>query len=214
MVVQDERETTLLKIGLVQLIIVALLVFSLMSHQKNLTVLLLVLLAFVYGARLWSRFSLLNLTADSTFDRARIFPGEAVRLTIRADNRKALPVWLRVAVPVPGELLDDPAITSSARAAASFCPHQTRSFRQPRRKESGGRSGLSSRHQGLSGRPAFAVHPLDRQRQNEPIAGASLRTIASGEGAVCPRCGTLCCGKCRKPFRADPGRSGIPGSGV
>lgn len=115
MMIEDERETTLLKIGLVQLIIVALLVFSLIGHQKNLTVLLLVLLAFVYGARLWSRFSLLNLTADSTFDRSRIFPGEAVRLTIRADNHKALPVWLRVTVPVPGELLDDPAMTSSVR---------------------------------------------------------------------------------------------------
>lgn len=115
MVIEDERETTLLKIGLVQLIIVALLVFSLIGQQKNLTVLLLVLLAFVFGARLWSRFSLLNLTADSTFDRARIFPGESVRLTIRADNHKALPVWLRVTVPVPDELLDDPAMTSSVR---------------------------------------------------------------------------------------------------
>lgn len=115
MVVEEGRETTLLKIGLVQLIIVALLTFSLISHQRNLTLLLLTLLAFVYGARLWSRFSLAGLTAASAFDRARVFPGEEVQLTISAENPKLLPVWLQVIVPVPGELHDGSELTASVR---------------------------------------------------------------------------------------------------
>ena len=115
MMVEDNREATLLKIGLVQLIIVALLTFSLIHHQKNLSLLLIVLLVFVFGARLWSRFSLCQLTASSQFDRSRIFPGESVQLEIRADNQKLLPVWLRVAVPVPGELQDASGVTASVR---------------------------------------------------------------------------------------------------
>jgi uncharacterized protein (DUF58 family) len=115
MAVEEDRETTLLKIGLVQLIVVALLTFSLINHQKNLTLLLLILLAFVHGARLWSRFSLAGLTAASSFDRSRIFPGEEVQLKISADNRKLLPVWLQVIVPVPGDLHDESGLTASAR---------------------------------------------------------------------------------------------------
>jgi len=52
---QEEREATLLKIGLVQLIMVALLAFSLVNRHHHLTFFLLTLLAFAYGARLWSR---------------------------------------------------------------------------------------------------------------------------------------------------------------
>lgn len=115
MAVEEGRETTLLKIGLVQLIIGVLLIFSLINQQRNLTLLLLILLAFVYGSRLWSRFSLVGLTAACAFDRARIFPGEEVRLTISADNPKLLPVWLQVIVPVPGELQDGSAQTASVR---------------------------------------------------------------------------------------------------
>jgi uncharacterized protein (DUF58 family) len=107
MVVVDGREATFLKFGLMQVIIVGLLAFSLIHSQKNLTLLFVVLLTFVYGALLWSRFSLDRLEVYSTFDRDRIFPGEPVRMEIVAVNRKALPVWLRVVVPVPGSVLED-----------------------------------------------------------------------------------------------------------
>jgi uncharacterized protein (DUF58 family) len=108
MVVVDGREATFLKFGLMQVIIVGLLAFSLIHSQKNLTLLFVVLLAFVYGALLWSRFSLDRLEVCSNFDRDRIFPGEPVRMEIVAVNRKALPVWLRVVVPVPGSVLEGP----------------------------------------------------------------------------------------------------------
>jgi uncharacterized protein (DUF58 family) len=107
MAVVDDREATFLKFGLMQVIIVGLLAFSLISSHKNLTLLLLILLAFVYGARLWSRLSLDRLEVSSSFDRERVFPGEAVQLHIIAENRKAVPVWLRVTVPVPGSVQQD-----------------------------------------------------------------------------------------------------------
>ncbi|MGB3223691.1 MAG: DUF58 domain-containing protein, partial [Desulforhopalus sp.] len=107
MAVVDDREATFLKFGLMQVIIFGLLAFSLIFSHKNLTLLLLILLAFVYGAMLWSRFSLDRLEVCSSFDRGRVFPGEAVQLHIIAENRKVLPVWLRVIVPIPGSVQND-----------------------------------------------------------------------------------------------------------
>jgi uncharacterized protein (DUF58 family) len=107
MAVVDDREATFLKFGLMQVIIVGLLAFSLISSHKNLTLLLLILLAFVYGALLWSRLSLDRLDVSSSFDRDRVFPGEVVQLHIIAENRKAVPVWLRVSVPIPGSVQND-----------------------------------------------------------------------------------------------------------
>lgn len=115
MAVVDDREATFLKFGLMQVIIVGLLAFSLISSHKNLTLLLLILLAFVYGAMLWSRFSLDRLEVSSSFDCARVFPGEAVQLLIIAENRKAVPVWLRVTVPVPGSVQQDSAMEAPVR---------------------------------------------------------------------------------------------------
>lgn len=99
-----DREATFLKFGLMQVIIVGLLAFSLISSHKNLTLLLLILLAFVYGALLWSRLSLDRLEVSSSFDRDRVFPGETLQLHIIAANRKAVPVWLRVTVPIAGSV--------------------------------------------------------------------------------------------------------------
>ncbi len=107
MAVVDDREATFLKFGLMQVIIVGLLAFSLISSHKNLTLLLLILLAFAYGAMLWSRLSQDRLEVCSSFDRERVFPGEAVQMHIIAENRKAIPVWLRVTVPVPCSVQND-----------------------------------------------------------------------------------------------------------
>jgi uncharacterized protein (DUF58 family) len=109
MAVVDDREATLLKIGIVQLLILGLLTYSLIASHKNLTLLLLLLLAFVAIARLWSRFSCDHLSVSSCFDRDRIFPGEAVEMEIRAENRKVLPVWLRVTISFPAPVEDGSA---------------------------------------------------------------------------------------------------------
>jgi len=106
MEILEDRETTILKIGLAQLIIAGLLIFALANRQQYLAVLLLTLLVFIYGARLWSRWSPFRLCVQASVDRCRIFPGEKVILTTRAENRKALPIWLRLAIPIPEELED------------------------------------------------------------------------------------------------------------
>jgi uncharacterized protein (DUF58 family) len=115
MEVIDDREATVLKFGLMQLILLGLLTFSLIHSQKNLTLLLVLLLVFVYGARLWSRLSLARLEVRSSFDRDRVFPGESVRLEIIAENLQVLPVWLRVLVPVPGSVRDGSGQVSPTR---------------------------------------------------------------------------------------------------
>jgi uncharacterized protein (DUF58 family) len=115
MAVVDDKEATFLKFGLMQVIIVGLLAFSLIFSHKNLTLLLLILLAFVYGAMLWSRLSHDRLIVTSSFDRERIFPGEAIQMHIIAENRKAIPVWLRVTVPVPGSVQNDSGLEKPVR---------------------------------------------------------------------------------------------------
>ena len=104
MELEEEREASLLKVGLVQLLLVALLTVALVHRQNHLSVLLLTLLVFIFGARLWSRFSVRNLRVRMSINRMRVFPGEGVRLSINAENRKILPVWLRLRVPLPHAL--------------------------------------------------------------------------------------------------------------
>jgi len=104
---EEEREASLLKVGLVQLLLVALLTVALVHRQNHLSVLLLTLLLFIFGARLWSRLSVRNLRVRMSINRKRVFPGEGVRLSINAENRKILPVWLRLRVPLPHALRAD-----------------------------------------------------------------------------------------------------------
>jgi uncharacterized protein (DUF58 family) len=58
----------------------------------------------VFGAKLWTRISLSGIKSHSMVDKQKVFPGEKLTLRISAENKKFLPVWLQVNVPLDGPL--------------------------------------------------------------------------------------------------------------
>ena len=102
--VPEARLPTIFIVPLMQFFVGLLLFIALLHGQRDLTVLALLVLGIVSGAKLWSRLSLSGITCYSTVDKQNVFPGETLALTIGAENAKFLPVWLQVRVPVDGSL--------------------------------------------------------------------------------------------------------------
>lgn len=79
-----------------------LLFLALLHRQRELIILCLLLLAVAGGAKLWARLGAAGLACRMAVDPIRLFPGETVTLALEAENRRWLPVFLRVSVPVGG----------------------------------------------------------------------------------------------------------------
>jgi uncharacterized protein (DUF58 family) len=54
-----------------------------------------------FAADLWARFASSRLSFTLRSDRDRVFPGEDIGLVIELYNRKLLPVWLNLGLPLP-----------------------------------------------------------------------------------------------------------------
>jgi uncharacterized protein (DUF58 family) len=86
-----------------------------LNGLRDLTLLALLLLGLVFGAKLWARISLSGITCYSTVDKMKVFPGEKLTLKVDAENRKFLPVWLQVQVPVTGTIHPSSGETTLAK---------------------------------------------------------------------------------------------------
>jgi uncharacterized protein (DUF58 family) len=73
---------------------------ALLNGQRSLTILGFLVLGLMMGARFWARMGLSGITCLWGAGRNRVFPGEKVALRLQAENRKFLPVWLRIAIPL------------------------------------------------------------------------------------------------------------------
>jgi uncharacterized protein (DUF58 family) len=101
---RDRGVPTIFVVPLVQFLVGLLLFIALLHGQKDLIVLSLLVLGLVFGARLWARISLSGIRSHSAVNKQKVFPGEELTLRINAENKKFLPVWLRMQVPVTGPL--------------------------------------------------------------------------------------------------------------
>lgn len=84
---------------LIQFFLIVFLLIALINRQRDFTLFILLMLGTAFGARLWSRLSPAHIKTAASVDRKKLFPGESVRLKIRLENAKWLPVWLRVELP-------------------------------------------------------------------------------------------------------------------
>ena len=98
----QERVPSLFVIPLIQFFIGALLFVALLCGQRDLTILCLLVLVLVNGARLWTWRSLSRITCRLRADKQKVFPGETLTVKVSAENAKFLPVWLQVRVPLDG----------------------------------------------------------------------------------------------------------------
>ncbi len=104
---QDRAIASLFGISVVQFFVLGFLFLALLHGQRDLTVLALLVLVMISGARLWTWKSLSRLKCHLTVDKRKIFPGEKIILRISVENAKLLPIWVRVSVAARG--LADPS---------------------------------------------------------------------------------------------------------
>jgi hypothetical protein len=103
-----ERIPSLFAISLIHFFVALLLFVALLHGEHDLVVLSLLVLGLFGGAKLWARASLSGIKCHLEIDRQRLFPGEEFSLNARAENRRFLPVWLEIEVPVADSLLTTP----------------------------------------------------------------------------------------------------------
>ena len=100
MEVHDRGVPTIFVIPLLQYIVGALLFVSLLYGQRELIVLTILIFGMLGGTKLWTRMSLRNLKCRLIVDKLKMFPDEKLTLRVNAENKKFLPVWLHLKVPV------------------------------------------------------------------------------------------------------------------
>jgi uncharacterized protein (DUF58 family) len=98
----DRRVPSLFIIPLSLAFVGLLLFIALLYGQQDLAILSLILFGIVAGVKLWTRWSLAGIDCRVNVDKRRGFPGETLMLKATAENRKFLPVWLQVKVPISG----------------------------------------------------------------------------------------------------------------
>ena len=123
-----ERSLSSLFLIPLMLFIVGLCLFlALLWGQRDLIVLSLLLFGVASGAKLWSRWSMKGIACGVDLDRRRLFPGEKLRLAVTAENRKWLPVWLRVDARLEG-LSRGTAAGAEVTAESGLLWHQRSRF--------------------------------------------------------------------------------------
>ncbi len=77
---------------------------ALLNKQRDLIVLSVLVFGMMGGLKLWAKFSSNKIQCDLALEKKRVFAGDTLSLKAHAENRKFLPVWLEVEVPVAGYL--------------------------------------------------------------------------------------------------------------
>jgi uncharacterized protein (DUF58 family) len=88
--------TTIFTSRLILMMALVFLFVSLLNHQNQMTILILLILGLIGLTNLWSRLAFSKMTFESTLDKHKVFPGEHITLEVAAENAKLLPVWLQV----------------------------------------------------------------------------------------------------------------------
>lgn len=81
---------------------VPLLITALVYKQRDLSILMLLVLCVAGGAKLWTAFGHRGTECRTGADKKRVFPGNRIELTLTLRNTTFLPLWVRADVPLNG----------------------------------------------------------------------------------------------------------------
>lgn len=125
---QDRGVSTVFLVPPVQWLVGILFFVALLFRHRDLAVVTLSVLVFSYGIQRWAKAGHSGLVWRSAVDRERVFPGEKLTLELTAENRKLLPIWVHVELPVDPPLDASPLGRTFAKGG-SLLWHQSRRFR-------------------------------------------------------------------------------------
>jgi len=97
---QDQtKEPTIFNSMLVCFFVSILLFIALLFRQQDLSLLAILILLVMGGSKVWSTLNFYRITCRYHADKKRVFPEETVSMTSTIENRKFLPVWIRLRWP-------------------------------------------------------------------------------------------------------------------
>ena len=99
---QENDITSMLTTPFSQVVAGVLLFIALVHGQQAVSLLLLLLLALIFGTRFWGRSCLSRLVLNTSVDSHRLFPGNTFTLAIHIQNNGWLPAWLKIDVSIDG----------------------------------------------------------------------------------------------------------------
>jgi len=90
--------TSLFTSRLLVLMAMLFLFISLINYQSDMTVITLFILVLYMFTMVWSRLAPSNITVGLKINKLRIFPGEEIKVEVKAANKKLLPVMFKVSL--------------------------------------------------------------------------------------------------------------------
>lgn len=127
---QESREPTIFNSPFILLLVGIFLYVALLFRQNDLSLLAILILIVVGGAKAWSAMSATRIGWDNAIDNQRVFPGESITLTTTVENGKWLPVWLRINWSFDGALEPVADRDEIPRQEAAALWHQSVRFHQ------------------------------------------------------------------------------------
>ena len=127
---QESREPTIFNSLLILIFVGIFLFLALLYRQNDLSLLAILILMVVGGAKAWAGMSATRIRWDSAVDNQRVFPGESVTLATTVENGKWLPVWLKIKWSFDDALEPVEVGDAVTRQEAAVLWHQTVKFHQ------------------------------------------------------------------------------------
>jgi len=126
----ESREPTIFNSLFVLFFVSIFLFIALLYRQNDLSLLAVLILMVVGGAKAWTHMSATRIRLDNAMDNQRVFPGESITLTTTIENGKWLPVWLKIKWSFDGALETVGEKEGTVRHEAAVLWHQTVKFQQ------------------------------------------------------------------------------------
>jgi len=128
---QDQtKEPTIFNSLLVCLFVSMLLFIALLFRQQDLSLLAILILLVMGGSKIWSTLNFYRITCHYYADKKRVFPGETVSVATTIENRKFLPVWIRLRWPKQGAFEAVHGMEPFSRHGAGLLWHQQMQIQQ------------------------------------------------------------------------------------
>jgi uncharacterized protein (DUF58 family) len=91
-----DHQTSIFNSRFVLFMVLMFFFISLINYQSDMTILTLIIMGIFLTTSAWGRFAARNMEVRMKVDKSRVFPGEEIRIEVKAANNKLLPVWLKV----------------------------------------------------------------------------------------------------------------------
>jgi uncharacterized protein (DUF58 family) len=127
---QENRDPSIFNSPLICFFVGVLLFMALLYRQNDLSLLAILVLIIMSGAKAWSVVSLSRITFAIRVDKKRIFPGETLSLQTIVENAKFLPVWIQILWPFNSALEPADSDEQMSRQAAGLLWHQRVQFKR------------------------------------------------------------------------------------